>query len=108
MSGLPRKPWRVFAGELNLIQLAAVIQHGAVHLCGDTGTLHMALMTGTPTVSWFRPNPGAEESIPVGERHCTLMGKGTDRHAPLQGIVTADVIKAVEAVLPFAVQVCRR
>ncbi len=99
LRGLPRKPWRVFAGDLNLMQLAAVIQHSAVHLCGDTGTLHMALMTGTPTVSWFRPNPGAEEWIPVGPRHRTLMGTGADRHAALQGIVIRDLVNSVETVL---------
>lgn len=69
LRGLRHKPWRVFAGDLNLMQLAAVIQHSAVHLCGDTGTLHMALMTGTPTVSWFRPIPGLEVWIPIGEHH---------------------------------------
>jgi len=94
-------PWRVFAGNLNLIQLAAVIQHSAVHLCGDTGTLHMALMTGTPTVSWFRPNPGSEVWIPAGDHHRTLLGTRTDPHAALRGIVTADMVNAVAAVLPF-------
>jgi ADP-heptose:LPS heptosyltransferase len=96
---LQNKPWRVFAGELNLIQLSAVIQHSAVHLCGDTGTLHMALMTGTPTVSWFRPTPGLKVWMPVGERHRTLVGTGDDPHAALQGIVTADLVNAVQTVL---------
>jgi ADP-heptose:LPS heptosyltransferase len=102
LRGLRRKPWRVFAGDLKLMQLAAVIQHSAVHLCGDTGTLHVALMTGTPTVSWFRPNPGSEVWIPVGDRHRTLMGTGTNPHAALQGIKIADLANAVETVLPFS------
>ncbi len=34
---LPQKPWRVFAGNLNLTQIAAVIKHSALHFCGDTG-----------------------------------------------------------------------
>jgi ADP-heptose:LPS heptosyltransferase len=54
VAGLPHKPWRVFAGELNLVQLAAVIQHCAAHLSGNTGTVHLALMTGARSVSWFR------------------------------------------------------
>ena len=99
LRGLPRQPWRVYAGDLNLMQLTAVIQHSAVHLCGDTGTLHMALMTGTPTVSWFRPNPGTEEWIPIGAHHRAVMGTGNDRHAALQGIASADVVKAVEEVM---------
>ena len=99
LRGLKRKPWRVFAGELNLMQLAAVIQHSALHLCGDTGTLHLALMTGTPTVSWFRPNPGSEAWIPVGDRHRTVLGTGTNPHAALQGIKTGDLVNAVHAML---------
>jgi ADP-heptose:LPS heptosyltransferase len=96
---LSRPPWRVFAGELNLMQLAAVIQHSAAHLCGDTGTLHIALMTGTPTVSWFRPNPGSAVWIPIGERFRTIFGTGTDPHAALQGIETVKLVAAVQAVL---------
>jgi ADP-heptose:LPS heptosyltransferase len=96
---LPNQPWRVFAGGLNLIQLSAVIQHSAVHLCGDTGTLHMALMTGTPTVSWFRSTPGLKVWMPVGEHHRTLVGTGNDPHGTLQGIATADLVNAVKTVL---------
>ena len=95
-------PWRVFAGEPNLIQLAAVIQHSAAHLCGDTGTLHLALMTGTPTVSWFRPNPGSEVWIPAGKQFRTIFGTGNDPHAALRGIETAELLAAVHAVLKAA------
>ena len=98
---LPRAPWRVFAGELNLMQLAAVIQHSAAHLCGDTGTLHLALMTGTPTVSWFRPNPGSEVWIPAGEQFRTIFGTGNNPHAALQGIEMAKLLKSLEEVLHF-------
>ncbi|HYA79276.1 MAG TPA: glycosyltransferase family 9 protein [Candidatus Nitrosopolaris sp.] len=99
---LSRRPWRVFAGELNLMQLAAVIQHSAAHLCGDTGTLHLALMTGTPTVSWFRPNPGSEVWIPAGEQFRTLFGTGNNPHAALQGTETTELLAAVQAVLTIA------
>ena len=98
---LSHPPWRVFAGELNLMQLAAVIQHSAAHLCGDTGTLHLALMTGTPTVSWFRPNPGSEAWIPVGEKCQTIWGTGNDPHAALQGVETAQLLKSLGEVFQF-------
>ncbi len=96
---LARRPWRVFSGDLNLVQLTAVIEHSAAHLCGDTGTLHLGLMTGVPTVSWFRPNPGSEAWIPVGNRYRTVFGTGNDPHAALQGIETAKLIVAVNDVL---------
>jgi len=99
VSGLKRKPWRAFAGELNLVQLAAVIQHSAVHLCGDTGTLHLALMTGTPSVSWFRSGPGTSGWIPVGERHRTVFGGDLEEGRPLQGVETAELVRSVEQVL---------
>ena len=96
---LPRKPWRVFAGGLDLVQLSAVIQRAAVHLCGDTGTLHLALMTGTPTVSWFRGGPGTTGWIPVGNTHRTLFGNVAGEGEPLQGVGTAELVQAVEEVL---------
>jgi len=79
-----------------------VIQHSAAHLCGDTGTLHLALMSGTPAVSWFRPNPGSEVWIPVGQEFRTIFGAGSDPHAALQGIETAGLLKALEEVLRFS------
>jgi len=96
---LPRKPWRVLAGNLDLVQLSAVIQHAAVHLCGDTGTLHLALMTGTSTVSWFRSGPGTIGWIPVGDRHRTVHGTVVGEGKPLQGVKTSELVSAVEAVL---------
>jgi ADP-heptose:LPS heptosyltransferase len=99
VTGLGRKPWRVFAGELNLSQLAAVIQHSAVHLCGDTGTLHLALMTGTPTVSWFRSGPGIRVWIPVGDMHRTVLGTVAAEGTALQGVETRELVSAVEGIL---------
>jgi ADP-heptose:LPS heptosyltransferase len=99
LGGLQRKPWRVFAGDLNLLQLAAVIQHSAAHLCGDTGTLHLALMTGAPSVSWFRSGAGTSAWIPLGNRHRTVLGDEGVEGSYLGGVDTAEVVRAVEAVL---------
>jgi len=99
VAGLRRPPWRVFAGELNLVQLAAVIQHSALHLSGDTGTLHLALMTGVPSVSWFRPGPGINVWAPSGDRHRTIVGKAESEAAALTGIDSGELIRAVAEVL---------
>ena len=96
---LPAKPWRVFAGNLNLMQLAAVIQHSAVHFCGDTGTLHLALMTGARSVSWFWPNPGMQVWVPTGERHRVVVGRNESGNPFLRGIENGDLIHAVHDVL---------
>jgi len=96
---LSRQPWLVCAGTLNLVQLAAVIQASEAHLCGDTGTLHLGLMTSTPTVSWFRPNPGCTPWIPIGPHYRTLFGTGNDPHGSLTGIEVAKVLDALSEVL---------
>ena len=98
LAQLPQKPWRVFAGNLNLTQLAAVIQHSAMHLCGDTGTLHLALMTGARSVCWFWPNPGMQIWVPTGPRHRTLVGKLEPDREFLCGIQTEALAEAIHAV----------
>ncbi len=102
VSHLGQRPWRVFAGTLNISQLAAVIQNSAAHLCGDTGTLHIALMTGTPAVSWFRPNPGRQAWIPTGEQYRTLVGTAEEGAIGLGGVTVNDVIAELEEVLASA------
>src|SRR5262249_37703869 len=103
LSLLPQKPWRVFVGELNLTQLAAVIRHAAVHCCGDTGTLHLALMTGTPAVSWFWPNPGRQIWLPVGDRYHTIVGTNEAGSKHLGKVQTGELVRAVQSVLVAAV-----
>jgi ADP-heptose:LPS heptosyltransferase len=96
---LPQKPWRVFAGNLNLTQLTAVIQHSALHFCGDTGTLHLAVMTNTPTVAWFWPNPGLREWVPTGEKYRVIIGANEPNAAHLGKISTDDLIAAAQSIL---------
>ena len=99
LARLPRKPWRVFAGELNLMQLAAVIQHSAAHFCGDTGTLHLALMTGVPAVSWFRSGSGTGPWIPIGKQYRTVLGEETAEGGYLRSVDTGELVRATREVL---------
>ena len=96
---LPQKPWRVFTGNLNLIQLASVIQHSALHFCGDTGTLHLALMTGTPAVSWFWPNPGVRAWVAPGEQCRRITGTNPPGEKFLAGISTDELVQAAKSAL---------
>jgi heptosyltransferase-3 len=93
---LPRRPWRVLAGNLSLTQLAAVIQHSAVHFCGDTGPFHLAVMTNTPTVAWFWPNPNIRQWLPEGGRFRVIVGTNDPEQPFLGGIATADLVAAAE------------
>jgi len=96
---LPEKPWRVFAGNLNLIQIAAVMRHGAAQFCGDTGPLHLAAMTGTPIVAWFWPNPGLREWVPAGDKYCVLVGTNEPGARYLGKIPTSEIVRAAHRVL---------
>ena len=96
---LPQKPWRVFDGNLNLTQIAAVIKHSALHFCGDTGTLHLAVMTQTPVVAWFWPNPGLREWVPAGDKYRVIVGANEPDAVHLGKISTVDLISATQSVL---------
>lgn len=95
---LPQKPWRVFAGNLNLIQVAAVIKHSAMHFCGDTGTLHLAVMTQTPVVAWFWPNPAIKEWVPANERCRIVVGSNPPGETFLDGVSTNELIRAAKEI----------
>jgi heptosyltransferase-3 len=96
---LPEKPWRVFAGNLNLLQLAAVIRHSALHFSGNTGPLHLAVMTQTPVVAWFWPNPNTNEWVPIGEKYRIILGNNQPGEIFLMGISTNELVRAAESCL---------
>ncbi len=87
---LPTQPWRAYAGELTLLELAAVIGRAKAHFGGDSGALHLALMMNTPTVSWFRDYQGKAEWLPVGEGHRTVLGQPSENG--LQGITAGQLL----------------
>lgn len=99
---LPHKPWRVFAGNLNLVQLAAVIQHSALHFCGDTGPFHLAVMTNTPTVAWFWPNPGIRQWLPADKSFRVIVGANEPGTPFLSRIATDELVAAAQSVLKSA------
>ena len=96
---LPQKPWRVFAGNLNLIQLAAVIQHSALHFCGDTGTLHLAVMTQSPVVTWFWPNPDRKSWVSDSQSCRVLVGSNPPGETFLSRISTNALVEAAKIAL---------
>jgi heptosyltransferase-1 len=96
---LPQPPWRVFAGNLNLMQLTAVVKHSALHCCGNTGTLHLAMMTRTPVVAWFWPDRNLHEWNPPGELCRVVIGTNPPGERFLGGIATDELTRAAAAVL---------
>ncbi len=99
---LPQRPWRVFAGNLTLMQLAAVIQHSALHFCGDTGPFHLAVMTNTPTVAWFWPNPGLRQWLPADRPFRVIVGANPPEAQFLDAVATDDLLTAAQSLLNSA------
>jgi ADP-heptose:LPS heptosyltransferase len=91
-------PWKVFAGDLGVPSLAAVIQASAANLSGDTGSLHVAMMTRAPAVAWFRAHKGQKEWIPHGPQYRVLIAEGGPPDA-LHGIETQAIVDALRDVL---------
>ncbi|WP_309385224.1 glycosyltransferase family 9 protein [Cerasicoccus frondis] len=91
ISRLPEQPWKVFAGELSLLELAEVIGRAETHFGGDSGALHLALMMNTPTVSWFRDYEGKVEWLPPGAEHRVVFGQESPNG--LQGLSYRDLLK---------------
>ena len=88
------QPWRVFAGDLDLLELAGLVQASDLHLGGDSGGLHVAWMTGVPTVTWFRRYAGLADWQPVGDRHRSVIGDRTPEG--LTGINVHEIIGVAE------------
>lgn len=91
------EPHRVFAGSLGLLELVAVLSMSRLHLGGDSGGLHVAVMAGAATVSWFRNYEGAREWAPGGPRHVSLFGEASP--TGIQGIHADSVVQAAVALL---------
>jgi heptosyltransferase-2 len=99
---LPEPPWKVFAGTLDIRRLTALIQGAALHLCGDSGSLHLAFMTGVPAVAWFREHVNMKEWIPEGAKYRSLIAPDTEQQDSLHGIDSADLLASARELLAGA------
>ncbi|MDB5985304.1 MAG: putative Lipopolysaccharide heptosyltransferase [Nevskia sp.] len=73
LAALPFEPWKSFSGTLDIPQLCAVIQSAALHLSGDTGSMHLAWLVGTASVSWFLHPGSIIQWAPSGPQHATVV-----------------------------------
>lgn len=98
LTQLPFTPWKVFAGNLDLMGLVSVLGGARLHLGGDSGGIHLAVMANTPTVSWFRASASVQEWMPSGVRHRALVSNEPDEDA-VRGIVPGELLLAVNELL---------
>lgn len=101
VDGLSYPNLRVLAGTLTIAQLAAVLAQARLHIGPDTGTLHLAWLQGTPTVSWFLNHEALLAWAPRGSHHRVLVSalEQTRDGKPLSGISAATLAAAVDEML---------
>lgn len=104
------RPFVNLVGKTNLKQLAAVLKHSAAHICGDTGSGHLAAALGKPVVSLIGPTD-PERVCPYGQRTHTISrrdpcGRACDWHRCefarprcLEAIQVSEVVAQVQQVL---------
>lgn len=108
-----KRPIVSLAGRTNLKQLGYVLERSAVHVCGDTGSGHLAAALGRPVVSLIGPTD-PERVCPYGQRDNTLSrreqcGRACDWHhcefahpRCLDAISVAEVADKVGSLLPVS------
>jgi ADP-heptose:LPS heptosyltransferase len=79
-AGLPAGA--VLAGRTGLADLAALVAHARLVVCGDTGVGHLATAYRTPSVLLFGPTPAAEWGPPAGRPQHAVLRHGTGRRDP--------------------------
>jgi len=79
---LKRRPLRsLIGGQTSLKERMAAVVRSAVHVCGDTGTAHIAAAFNTPCVALYGPsNP--ERTGPFGQRERVLSKRALCRQCP--------------------------
>ena len=92
LSQLDFTPWRIFAGELDLLEFAAVVQASSLNLSGDSGGNHVAWMVGAPSVTWYRQFDGLSEWILQSEKSAAFIGTQDERG--ILGIGTDELLAA--------------
>lgn len=91
------------AGQLNLAEMAALLELSPLLICNNTGPIHLAAATGTPTVDlyaltnpqhgpWMVPCHVLFNDVPC--RYCYKSVCPEAHHACLQGIPPSQVVDA--------------
>lgn len=76
---IQHSPQKIFDGTLSTLELAALIAGSQLHMGGDSGALHIAVMMDTPALAWF-PNNGNREWQPaMNERYKVILGTPSEK-----------------------------
>lgn len=85
-------------GRVSLPEAAAVLARAALFVGNDSGLMHMAAATGTPTLGLFGPSR-VEEYAPAGRRAGFVAAPGSPALDSMAGLAVAPVLDAAERLL---------
>jgi ADP-heptose:LPS heptosyltransferase len=88
-------------GRLPLPQVAAALARCALFVGNDSGLMHLAASTGTPTLGLFGPTD-ASEYAPSGLVTAAVLAEGRPGRAPMDALPVASVVRAAEDLLARA------
>jgi heptosyltransferase-3 len=89
------------AGRLTLPQAAACLARCTLFIGNDSGLMHLAAATGTPTLGLFGPTP-ADEYAPAGPRTAFAEADGPPGATPMDRLQVATALAAAYTLLDLA------
>jgi ADP-heptose:LPS heptosyltransferase len=88
-------------GSLTLPQVAACLRRCTLFVGNDSGLMHLAASTGTPTLGLFGPTP-ADEYAPAGPITAAVLAQGKPGHTPMTALPVAAALHAATDLLARA------
>lgn len=85
-------------GQLSLPEVAAVLARADLFVGNDSGLMHIAAATGTPTLGLFGPT-SADEYGPVGARAEAVLADGPPAATPMDRLEVETVVEAATRLL---------
>jgi ADP-heptose:LPS heptosyltransferase len=115
VAGAPRAEVLDLGGATSLPELTEVLAAALVVVVGNTGPAHLAAAVGTPVVSLFAPTVPPVRWRPWGVPHelhfvdvpcagCRARTCPVPGHPCLGGVLTGDVVRAVERLAPVPME----
>lgn len=81
LHALKRVPLRSLIGRTSIKEVMAVVQASTLHICGDTGTAHIASAFGVPCIALFGPTD-PDRTGPYRQRERVLYLRGQCAECP--------------------------
>ncbi|MCI1437508.1 MAG: glycosyltransferase family 9 protein [Acetobacter indonesiensis] len=85
-------------GHFSLTQVAAMLTRCCLYIGNDSGLMHLAAASGTPTLGLFGPSR-ASEYAPSGPHTAWVVAPGPEGEAPIAGLSVATVAEAANRLL---------